>query len=185
MNEQRYSRWNKRTPDADATARNAMLLGHLGLIGYHVQRHAVRHPADIDDLFQSACVLFLERFGTYDGVHLNLFCRWMVQTAARLMRGRPVPVVGPLITSVEPAVYDPPPCAEEERGWFSARLHAALDQLPDERRALIVRRYGLDGGEPAKFNDLRNGKTRENAHQRVKTARDKLAELLADLADLV
>ena len=88
MKPQRHSRWHRRPIDPDPTARNAALLNAHRLI-YHVARrhpHAERHPSDVEDLAQTAAMMFLQRFTLYDGEHLSTFIWFMVRNAAKALR---------------------------------------------------------------------------------------------------
>ena len=168
--------------NASPTERNEVLTANRGLIVHIARRHphAARHRDDEDDLIQTACMLFLERFHAFDGVHLRPFCRWAILGAAREMRRFRSKGHAPLPAFTDPATLDPPSVEADDT---AACVRAAVEKLPRELRRVVTRYYELDGGGPATVEDLRDGQSASLIYPRLTSARAKLAAALAHLDD--
>ena len=183
--------------------RDTTLVGMLPAIRRLASRQTFyreRVGSECSDLAQESCLCFLEKWGTFDGIHANLFARWMVSHARRRLAKRHRTATE-VLTDEPPARGDSRSDAEraedaEERESLGRRLHAALDALPSRRREIVAQRYGL-AGAPRTLRELAGGlgvtrqrvsqieqaalaqlahkiRTRENAHvgqpERVPTA---------------
>jgi RNA polymerase primary sigma factor len=67
------------------------------------------------------------------------------------------------------------------RGMENAQLRGRIEEMPDRDRHILVRRYGLDGREPATLVELSNelGITRERVRQLQHNAENRLRGCLA------
>lgn len=162
--------------------RNAALVALRPLVWRAAARLAGT-PADRDDLFQESCLVFLERWGAFDGHHWNLYTRWAVCHARQRFSRRANR------DAAERLAVDPPARAEtpavevaEEAATRAARVRAAVDALPERRRDLITARFGLDGAAPRQLKALAGGLgcSRQAISQQERRALDQLAAILAD-----
>jgi RNA polymerase sigma-70 factor (ECF subfamily) len=161
------------TPAGDLTDDTAAILRT------YVRRFARPRNLDPEELYQEAALCLLERVADYDpskGAPVTwLF--WVCRRAqGRLVRGRrqrPEPLLA------EPASATPDPADAAERADAIERLRAAVASLPDPERQLVVRRFGLDGGEPALLRGLLPGRTGEATRQRLVAIADRLRVKLA------
>lgn len=69
--------------------------------------------------------------------------------------------------------------AERQRAERTRAVRRAVARLPEPRRRLVVRRFGLDGRPPARLADLAGGSvSHQRACQRVRAALDDLRQVL-------
>jgi RNA polymerase sigma factor (sigma-70 family) len=182
----RHNRTGGDTTPTGPAAGNAALASSLGLIWYFTLRHPLvaRRRLDPEDVVQTACVFFLLRFEWYDGERLSAYCRLMVRDAVQQECRHLRLKVRRLGEDSEGAQFDPPaaPAGEPqvERDENIARVRQALRRLSPARRELLVRRFGLDGGEPATVKGLGEaaGVTNQRIDQRVQRALFYLGNLL-------
>jgi RNA polymerase sigma-70 factor (ECF subfamily) len=139
------------------------------------------HEADADDVCQDAFVAAIERI---DGCRQpDRFGAWLMQIvrnrARDLLRSRARPVLSIHGMEIESARASP--AAEAERADTTARLLAAIRELPEERREVLLL-HDLEGWthrEIAERMGLPPGTVRSHLHH----ARRRIAGLLPELED--
>jgi RNA polymerase sigma factor (sigma-70 family) len=164
------------TPAGDLT-RDA-----TGLLRYYAARLARHWPFGItpEEVFQEAVVSLLRKAGRYDPARGNVPAflyviardgrnRLLGRNRRAAGRERPADPAGRLM-SARAVSREPDPRAAAEHAEELAGLRLALAALPDCQRRLVVRRFGLDGGEPAKLHELPGGVSRQCQHELLKGA---------------
>jgi RNA polymerase sigma-70 factor (ECF subfamily) len=169
------------TPTGDLTDDTAAILRS------YARRFA--RPCNLDpaELFQECCLYLLRRAADYDPERGSLSTwLWHVAARSRNYLVRQHRLVGwsaqrPAALSDADPDPGPGPADEIERADLCRRVRDAVAALPPAERELVVRRYGLDGSEPARrLADLVRDRSRETARLRLQRATDRLRrELVA------
>lgn len=144
-------------------ARNALVTSNLGLVHHHARRFAGR-GVDHDDLVQVAAFGLMRAAELHDpargafGMYATIWIKSAMGEAVRRARAEP-PV------EVEAEVEDPG-AVDPAAGLAEAELSAAVGRLPARHRAVVVGRFGLDGGHPLTLAEVaaRLGVSRQRVH---------------------
>jgi RNA polymerase sigma factor (sigma-70 family) len=169
------------TPTGDLTPDTETILRS------YARRFALPCALDPAELYQESVAYLLKRASDYDPAQGSLpTWLWHVAARSRNYLVRQHRLVGwsarrpAALTDADP---DPGPDPAEaiERADLRQRVRDAVAALPAGERELVVRRFGLDGGEPARrLADLVRGRSRETARLRLQRATDRLRrELVA------
>jgi RNA polymerase sigma-70 factor (ECF subfamily) len=169
------------TPTGDLTDDTAAILRT------YARRFARPCALDPAELFQECCLYLLKRAADYDPDQGSLSTwLWHVAARSRNYLVRQHRLVGwssrrpAAVTDTDPDP-GPDPAEAVERADLRRRVRDAVAALPADERELVTRRFGLDGGEPARrLADLVRGRSRETARLRLQRATDRLRrELVA------
>jgi RNA polymerase sigma-70 factor (ECF subfamily) len=169
------------TPTGDLTDDTAAILRT------YARRFALPCGLDPAELYQECVLYLLKRAGDYDPAQGSLSTwLWHVAARSRNYLVRQHRLVGwsarrPAALTETDRDPGPDPADEIERADLLRRVRDAVAALPPAERELVVRRYGLDGAEPARrLADLVRGRSRETARLRLQRATDRLRrELVA------
>ena len=153
----------------------------LKLIGYFAGRYARRRYLDRDDLFQGAALRLVRNAAKYDPTRGDL-TTWVL-FAVRYATGRMV------AARIRHRHSDYPddvcagrecPAEATERAEALAAVRGAVDDLPEKRRAEVVRRFGLDGEPAVSFGEIDRSRHASVNRCRVLVTLRHLGEVLAD-----
>ncbi|WP_439625962.1 sigma-70 family RNA polymerase sigma factor [Gemmata sp.] len=162
------------------------------LIRWHARRRVgPGRDADADDLAQDATVRLLESFPKFNGNPglLPQFTSWMCYRAseARTTRHARDAQVAAHLRDLAARDAARPGCAadgpdSEDAAAEAARLRAAVERLPAQQRAAVVRVFGLDGRGPATRKGVAAelGVTHQAVSDRVKRAVAALRAMLTE-----
>ncbi len=179
-------------PDADRARRDELVREVRGYLWTIAKAKAPRVGVSIWDLFQSMMVAVLETadgYGSTPGDRPAWFARRAYLRALARVRGKRRREV--LISDLPHAdrlPFDPAAAPDGEpgdaadRAVLAERVRAAVEKLPERERLVIARRFGLDGGGGATFEQIAGelGTTYQNCSQVAARALGRLRWLLAE-----
>ena len=157
------------------------------LIWQHAHRWAAACRSDAEEVAQQFRLAVLEKFPTYDPARgapttwVSRVCETTALNAIRSGRVRDRVRVARLDGSTPDRRPTAAPDHAFDRDDVIRRVRAAVAALAARDRELVTRRFGLDGGRPAKLKALRGGLSVQRAQQRVAAALSKLRHDLSGL----